>query len=456
MSSPLINSAALTAGEPTRASAPKINRKINRKKSGFQKNSASPKPRTVKVKAHTRKVTPKKTPAPQAAAVDPLNAQINAAADLKFGPQLANLSQQSNQSVYNQIRTGNWYTDYTNSLKSQQAAQNQAAANVAAALSQAFGQSQPGPSTGNANADALAQQAAQSRGYLGQSIAGTQSQMALNTANRFATGLVPAAQLAGGQAVQNEVNRRGQIQQQRADTLSQQGEYKTGLRQQAESASAKTDLENRKIAAAIAIQQGKNDVALQILNEATVPKIKEDAANKRSTIRIKKAQLAEKTAADNAALQAKSDAAAAKALGDPLKRSQFIAKYGLPPEQVAQMTPGQLSNFAKKNPQFEGYARPKGGAKGKAPTTFQLKGRQSILDAITRYQTGVKHGEALHEIAAHGREKNVSEAFLHAGADAVSKGFITQGTAKLLKQLGYPVPKEWTRPGAFPVTYRGK
>src|SRR4051794_18708659 len=76
-----------------------------------------PKPKTVKVKAHTRKVAPKAPKAP----ANPDQALINAAVRSRFAPQEQALNQQLQQNTRYSSGLGDWYTNALNEIRGLQA-----------------------------------------------------------------------------------------------------------------------------------------------------------------------------------------------------------------------------------------------------------------------------------------------------------------------------------------------
>lgn len=245
--------------------------------------------RTIKVKAHTRTIkAPAQASPTSAQPADPFAAQVNSAAQLKYGPASSQLNQSIVNSQYNQLRVGNWYTDYLKNLASQQAQSAQQADNLAHALT---GYNPQAAQTGNAAGDAKAAQAAQAEKYLGQAFAGTQGQLEQNTSNQLKT-VYAGAGVAGANAIQGAANQTDSFRQKLASLLSTEGAYKTQVRNQLQSQADKNSLAQQKLTLA---QDIYGNVTVP-LAKSTITNRQQTQANSRARLRLSSQRLQNETA----------------------------------------------------------------------------------------------------------------------------------------------------------------
>jgi hypothetical protein len=380
-------------------------------------------PKKVKVKAHTRTVKPKA--APKAKPKNPDQALIDAAVNLRYGPQEQAIGQQLTQNTRYTSGLGDWYGNAMREVQALQAGQ-------AAQSQQALGQvtnyaSQP------TLPNATDQQAAGARNNLNAEFASAFGQNA--NSNTAALDRLQAAFLLQQGNTQNQANAdRIKMIGEKGALKGQEGDYRTNYGAQLQS--------QRQTAA---LNQEKANLAAQALG------LKVDTLNK---VQV---PLAQSLTSDRASKQrvARSNARTQRirvrneSMNNDRKFQLDKAKFGLAqakqnwqqahpkgPSASEQKTAADLKYF-KKHGYYPPTGPPKTGAKGSKPTQGQTKTTQAILDARARYENGIAHGESLGSIADEGRKHGVSETVLQiASYLATHNGKPNASVRRKLKALG--------------------
>lgn len=178
--------------------------------------------------------------------VDPFRSEVNAEAQLRFGPQERELQFQRDQSAQFSQNLGGWYAQHVKDVQQAQrdqqvfqqgllAGQNQAVTNAYQIDAQ-----QQAPEGVNSG---IAQQAAAARQQLGQ--AGTNMLAQQGSAQgTFLANQVNVAGQQGLQAQQDEMNRKRRLDQLAADLAADKGAFKVDARRQIQDTQHKQRLED--------------------------------------------------------------------------------------------------------------------------------------------------------------------------------------------------------------------
>jgi hypothetical protein len=410
---------------------------------------SSTKGRKLKVKTKLVKPkAPKKTAAPKATPVDPLDATVQATADMQYGGQEQALQGQRGVNAQMARNIPAWFADYQAAL-GQATAQTQQAYAAAGAMQQNTAASssaldaqqratmlqgmQADAATRGATVDpniaAQGQQAAASRRQGLDQFAGlTANQGAAQTAFSANRQLVGAGQKLT--ALQGEAQRARNTETQAGDLARAKGQFAVATKSKLQDAQRQAELENAAFGLKTQTEQDRVTIAAQTAADrkaARAATSRNAAANRQIS-----AGRASETARHN---QATETIAASRAKG----------KGGLTPAQVAarqkagQKTRSQIDTAAADAKTLRGT---------KVPVTTP-DGKVEMKDNKPTQRTR-KLAES--EIRAQLRKKYKDRDIANAAMDLAINGYVSPVNQRRLKARHIPVPKEWLakRPKAKP------
>lgn len=405
-----------------------------------------------KLKVKTKLVKPKaprKTAAPKAPVVDPLDAAVQATADMQYGGQEQALQGQRGVNAQVARNVAPWFADYQAAL-AQATQQTQAAYAAAGAMQRNTADSssaldaqqratmlqgmQTDAAARGATVDpqiaAQAQQAAASRRQGLDQFAGlTAGQGAAQTAYSANRQVVGAGQKLT--ALQGEAQRARNTETQAGDLARQKGQFAVATKAKLQDAQRQTELENLAFGLKSQTEQDRVAIAAQTAADRAAAR-RVTAKNAAANRQISSSRLAE-TARHN---QVTETIASARGKG----------KGGLTPAQVAaqqragQKTRSQIDTAAADAKTLRGT---------KVPVTTP-DGKVELKDGKPTMRTR-KLAES--EIRAQLRKKYKDRDIANAAMDLAIHGYVSPVNQRRLKARHIPVPKEWLakRPKAKPT-----
>jgi hypothetical protein len=331
-----------------------------------------------------------------------LNRELESSTRLRFGPEEAALDSQFRSNAERQRLIPGWFQNYLDSIKQAEASRIQQHAQAQAEITARSGQPDQFASGSQAGQQAQAARGASTANF--QNLMTTQN-LARGT---YYSQLGVAGQGAQVQALQQNAGLARGLERERQDLGRQKGDYKVQLKGQLRDKERQYGLER----AAFGLKEA--DVAL-------------DAADKRADNRRQ-----------NRAAQ---DARRAKRDADRWKRAEFIAKYGVTPQEARTLSPQELARRIKshKPGKAGGSSGDSDGSGGSSVTPTQRRdAKRTFRTALDLAQGAARAGGSSGDIARFLQSKKIRDPLVRQAAaeTAVNGGVSPSLRKRFYKEYG--------------------